>query len=319
MRDAITDVLGIGVGHAQDRAVLTGCTVVLCEDGAVAGVDVRGGAPGTRETDLCRPGTLVEQVHAVLLTGGSAFGLDAATGVMRFLRERGVGFDTGVAKVPIVPAAVIFDLGIGAAGWPDADMGYTACASVSTGEVARGCAGAGAGATVGKLLGYERAMKSGLGTASTRVGDATVGALVVVNALGDVVDPETNEVVAGTRGLESGRRADVLALVTGAPARLAGLGLNTTIGVVATDAVLTDAQASHLASAAHDGLARTVRPAHTLHDGDTLFALATGKARSDKGPDMLALAVAAVRVVERAVLDAVRSAQPAGGLPVAGG
>ncbi|MFO7173481.1 MAG: P1 family peptidase [Bacillota bacterium] len=310
--DAITDVPGILVGHATDPEGLTGCTVILCPEGAVVGVDVRGGAPGTRETDLCRPMHLVERAHGVLLTGGSAFGLDAAAGVMRFLEERGWGFDTGAAVVPIVPAAVIYDLGVGSPrARPDAAMGYRACLAAATGPVAQGNVGAGTGASVGKLLGPQYAMKAGVGTASLRLpGGVTVGALVVVNAAGDVRDPDTGQIVAGARAADGTFLDCREALLRGAAS--AGFpGTNTTIGCVATDARLTKEQANKLAQMAHDGLARAIDPVHTPYDGDTLFALATGQ----KEADLTALGVAAARAVALAVVRAVRSALPAGGLP----
>jgi L-aminopeptidase/D-esterase-like protein len=315
MQDAITDVPGIAVGHAQNDEALTGCTVVLAGQGAVVGVDVRGRAPGTRETDLCRPGTWVERAHAVLLTGGSAFGLDAAGGVMRYLRERGLGFETGVIPVPIVPAAVIFDLGIGEPVWPDADDAYQACLEATDTSVRQGNVGAGTGATVGKLLGPAGAMKAGLGTASVRLGEVTVGALMVVNAVGDVVLPGTNRIVAGARDPESGEFADSARtlLRRGRPSQSPP---NTTIGVVATDAELDPAEVQELARMAHDGLARTIRPAHTIFDGDTIFALATGRAGALAVPD-LDLTAAVVDTVERAVVNAVRYAEPAGGVPSA--
>ncbi|MBV9280876.1 MAG: P1 family peptidase, partial [Chloroflexi bacterium] len=290
---------------------------VLARGGAVVGVDVRGLAPGTRETDLCRPGTLVERAHAVLLSGGSAFGLDAASGVTRFLSERDIGFDTGVAKVPIVPAAVLFDLGLGRPAWPDAAMGHRACELASPGAVAEGCVGAGTGATVGKLLGPSQATKSGIGTASATVGGTTVGAIVAVNALGDVLDPSTGAVVAGARDPTTGRflqASGVLqALEAARPSRT-----NTTIGVVATDASLNADAVNHLASIAHDGLARTIRPVHTLFDGDAIFALATGAGPPETGVALLRLAAATIEVVERAIVRAARAATPAGGLPAAG-
>jgi L-aminopeptidase/D-esterase-like protein len=316
MHDAITDVAGIEVGHAEDLATLTGCTVALCREGAVVGVDVRGLAPGTRETDLCRPGTLVDEAQAVLLTGGSAFGLEAAGGVMRFLWERGIGFDAGVAKVPIVPAAVIFDLGLGEIVWPDADMGYRACLNAHCGEVAQGCVGVGTGASVGKALGGAQATKSGLGTASQRVGEATVAALVVVNAFGNVMLPETDIVLAGARDPRTGQFVDVPAALQERVRELKP-GTNTTIGVVATDADLDSAAANHLASAAHDGLARSIRPVHTLLDGDVFFSLATGTVRLPREL-VVPLAAATVEVVERSVVRAVQWATPAGGLPAGG-
>lgn len=297
MNDAITDVAGIEVGQAQDVPALTGCTVVLCRSGAVPGVDVRGAAPGTRETDLCRPGMLVERVHAILLAGGSAFGLDAASGVMRYLHEQGLGFPTAVMPIPIVPGAVIFDLAIGEPVWPDAAMGYRAASGARSGRVAQGCLGAGTGATVGKLRGLPWAVKSGIGTASAPAAGCMVGAIVVVNALGDVLAPD-GTVLAGARREGEERPA----------------GLNTTIGVVATDAVLDKGAAQYLAVAAQTGLARTIRPAHTLYDGDTIFALATGR---QPAPDLLALGMMAAVVTERAIRAAVRHAVPMGGLPAA--
>jgi L-aminopeptidase/D-esterase-like protein len=312
--DALTDVAGLAVGHAHDLRRLTGCTVILCEGGAVAGVDVRGAAPGTRETDLCRPGALVERAHAVLLTGGSAFGLDAASGVMRRLWERGVGYDAGVARVPIVPAAVIFDLALGEVAWPDGELAYEACRAASTGEVAQGCVGAGAGASVGKLLGPLAATKTGVGTASVRVGERVVAALVVVNALGDVVDPATGEIVAGARDPDSGRYANTERLLLEGRPPPPPAASSTTIGVVATDAGLSVEGANHLARAAHNGLARTIRPCHTMYDGDTLFALATGQGAADSRT-LVSLATAAAEAVGRAVLRAAERATPAGGLP----
>lgn len=315
--NALTDVPGLRVGHAQDPAALTGCTVVLCEAGAVAGVDQRGGAPGTRETDALRPLHLVERVHGVLLTGGSAFGLDAATGVMRFLEERGVGYDTGVAKVPIVPAAVIFDLAVGRADVrPDAAMGYAACEAAQAGPLAEGNVGAGMGATVGKILGMGRAMKSGLGTASVDAGGGVVvAALMVVNPLGDVVDPQSGAILAGARNPErgplrfgSGPFADTLrvmrSLAGRTALRFAARG-NTVVGVVATNARLTKAEANKVAQMAQDGVARTVRPAHTMFDGDTLFCLATGQ----KQAEVNIVGAFAAEAVAQAIVRAVKQAE----------
>jgi L-aminopeptidase/D-esterase-like protein len=318
MHDAITDVAGIEVGHATDADVLTGCTAVLCRAGAVAGVDVRGAAPGTRETDLCRPGRLVERAQAVALCGGSAFGLEAASGVARFLADEGIGFDAVVARVPIVPAAVIFDLGLGAVAWPDLEAGRRAAAAASAVPPEQGCVGAGTGATVGLMLGPANATKGGIGTASVRAGAATVGALVVVNAGGDVVDPATGEIVAGARDPQTGAYVGSVALLLagGSPPPP---GAQTTIGVVATDARLSVEQANHLAAIAHDGLARAIRPAHTMFDGDTLFALATGSGAPPAPDELTRMGVLAVDAVERATLNAVRHATPLGGLPAAGG
>ena len=317
LRDAITDVPGICVGHDTDPDAVTGCTVVLCERGAIGGVDVRGAAPGTRETDLLDPTNLVEQVHGVLLTGGSAFGLDAAGGVMRYFAERGVGYDAGSARVPIVPGAVIFDLGIGRADVrPDAESGYRACLAASDADNAMGSVGAGTGATVGKVLGIGRATKGGVGTASIELaGGIVVGALIVVNAVGDVVDPATGRIVAGARG-ESGfvGAADwLLARAQGRTSDGPVPGANTTIGVIATNARLTKAGAKRIAMMAHDGLALAVRPAHTMFDGDALFALGTD-ASATPG-DTMVIGAAAGLVVSRAIVRAVESATSLGGVP----
>ena len=314
MNGTLTDIEGIRVGHAQNEEALTGCTVILCEDGGVAGVDVRGAAPGTRETDLLHPVKMMNQVHGLLLSGGSAFGLDAAGGVMRYLEEKGVGFDVGVARVPIVPGAVLFDLMIGDPGVrPDAAMGYEACCQASSGQVAQGCVGAGTGATVGKLLGPRYATKSGLGSASVKIGGGVrVAALVAVNAFGDVVDPDSQEILAGVRTPVTGGYANSAKLLMGDLNRIiAGFHTNTTIGVVATDAALTKAEASKVAQMAHNGFARTIRPVHTQYDGDTIFALSYG---TKKG-EVNAVGFAASLVMEAAILNAVKHAVPAGGLP----
>ncbi len=313
----LSDVPGLRVGHHTDARRPTGCTVVLCEAGAVCGVDVRGGAPGTRETDLLRPENRVDRVHAVLLTGGSAFGLDAAGGVMRWLEERGHGFPVGPARVPIVPAAVLFDLWVGDPGIrPGADAGYAACEAAGPGPAAQGSVGAGAGATVGKLFGMDRAMKGGIGSASIRVGGVTVAALVAVNATGDIVDPAAGRIVAGARGADgSGLAGSVAAFLRGEWSERLRAGTATTIGVVATDAQLDKAQAHKLASMAHDGLARTIHPAHTPLDGDTLFALATGT--GGRTVDLTVLGTLAAEVTARAVLNAVRAATGLPGIPAA--
>ena len=255
---------------------------MLTPQGAVCGVDVRGGAPGTRETELLSPFNGVPHVHAVLLAGGSAFGLDAAGGVMRWLEEQGVGIPVGPARVPIVPAAILFDLWVGDASIrPGAELGYAACAAASREPPAEGNAGAGAGATVGKMLGIGRAMKGGIGSASVRVGGITVGAIVAVNAFYDVVDPRSGSVIAGVR-TEDGRATlgAMEALRRGVAPALprARVGEATTIGIVATDAKLDKAAAGKVAQMAHDGLARTINPVHSMSDGDTMFALATGAA-----------------------------------------
>jgi L-aminopeptidase/D-esterase-like protein len=314
LNETLTAVPGIRVGHATDREGLTGCTVVLCERGAVAGVDQRGGAPGTRETDLLRPLHLVEEAHAVLLTGGSAFGLAAADGVMRYLEARGVGFDAGAARVPIVPAAVLFDLALGdPEARPDAAMGEAACRAASADPVEAGNVGAGTGATVGKILGPKRAMKAGIGSAAVRLGGGlVVGALMAVNALGDVVRPCSGEILAGARRIGSDAPADTLATMRSLVGKAAlHFASNTVIGLVATNARLSKAEANKVAQMAQDGIARAVRPAHTMFDGDTLFALATGA----KGADVNLVGAYGAEVVAQAIVAAVEAATGAGGLP----
>lgn len=322
--NAITDVPGIEVGQAQDDEALTGCTVVLCRKGAVGGVDVRGSAPGTRETDLLDPVNLVDKVHAVVLAGGSAFGLDAASGVMKYLAERKIGFGVGANRVPIVPSAILFDLGLGKSSrHPDAEMGYAAASVADAGPVAEGNVGAGTGATVGKIFGMAGAMKSGLGTASLDIGGGViVGALVAVNAFGDVVDPATGQIVAGARPARigpaklggKGSFADTLLVMkTLAGRTIMNLATksNTVIAVVATNAKFDKARATKMAQMAQDGLARAVRPAHTMLDGDTVFALATGQRKAD----VSIVGAYAAEALAQAILRAVRAAKPAGGLP----
>jgi L-aminopeptidase/D-esterase-like protein len=324
LRNAITDVPGILVGHAQNDEALTGCTVILCEKGAVGGVDQRGGAPGTREVDALHPMHLVSKVHAVVLAGGSAFGLEAATGVMRFLEEKGVGFDTRVVKVPIVPAAILFDLGIGRSDIrPDAAMGYLACQNATSELPAEGNVGAGTGATVGKILGPALCMKSGVGTASLEIGAGViVGAIAAVNAFGDVIDPSTGQIIAGARSKDvgpihigsQGYFADTLQVMQTLIGRtVLGFGSkgNTVIGVVATNAKLDKEQANKVAQMAHDGLARTIRPAHTMVDGDTIFAIATG----EHSADVNIIGAYAAEVFAQAILRAVRAAKPVAGIP----
>ena len=306
---SITDVAGIEVGHFTDTRRPTGCTVVIAREGAVGGVDVRGAAPGTRETDLLAPANLVDRVHGILLAGGSAWGLDAATGVVQWLEEQGVGFPVGPVRLPLVPGAVLFDLLVGDATIrPDAAAGYRACELASTKAPAEGNVGAGAGAVVGKIFGIERAMKGGIGTACVTVEGITVGALVACNALGDVIDPDTALPIAGARtrsgkALLDSRRA----LLRGEPPKPHLAGTNTTIGVIATDAVITKAQASRLATVGHDGLARSINPVHTMSDGDTLFALGTGRAGKSLG--MMVLGTMAAEAVALAVVRAIRAAQ----------
>lgn len=307
--DAITDVAGIEVGQFTDERRPTGCSVVIARDGAVAGVDVRGAAPGTRETDLLHPSNLVEHVHAILLAGGSAWGLDAAAGVMRWLEENGIGLPVHYGLVPIVPAAVLFDLPVGDARIrPDAQAGYQACVAASRQPPLAGNVGAGAGALVGKLFGIAGAMKGGIGSASLTVDGVTVGAWVACNALGDVVDPASGQVLAGARSDDGRCLRDIRrAIIAGEKPRPLLAGTNTTLGVVATDAVLTKAQAHRLAQVAHDGLARAINPVHTMSDGDTMFAMGTGK--SGQPAAMMQLATLAAEVTARAVVRAILAAR----------
>lgn len=311
-RGFITDVEGIMVGHAQNDVSQTGVTVVLCKDpkGAVGGVDVRGSSPGTRETDLLRPTNLVTHVNAVVLAGGSAFGLESACGVMKYLKENNVGYETGFAKVPIVPSAVIYDLGCGKPDWPDMKMGYDACVNAAGGEIPVGCVGAGTGATVGKIRGMDHCAKSGVGTASIRISESVyVGAIVVVNALGDVYENE--KIIAGA-GFD-GKYANTMeyltkfnpAIKSDGNERIIG---NTTIGVVATNAKLTKEEANKLAAISHDGLAISIRPVHTMYDGDTLFALSTDYVDMESESVFLNICAAAVEAVREAVVDAVKNA-----------
>ncbi|NBX53823.1 MAG: peptidase S58 family protein [Betaproteobacteria bacterium] len=306
----LTRVQGLLVGHQNLDHRPTGCTVIICPEGTIGGVDVRGAAPGTRETDVLAMQNSVEEVHAVLLAGGSAFGLDAATGVMRWLERQGRGIHVGPACVPIVPGAVIFDLGVGDPQIrPDADSGWAACEVASPAPVVLGNVGAGAGATVGKVFGPQLSMKGGIGSAALTVKGITVSAMVVVNALGDVINPHSGQILAGARksalGLEL--QDTVASLIQGTSPAALTTGINTTIGVIATDAVLTKKQAHRLAQMGHNGLARTLRPAHTPWDGDTLFALGTGG--SGKSADMMLLTTLAAEVTAMAVVSAVESAQ----------
>jgi len=309
---AVTEIQGIRIGHAQDLDAATGCTVLIGRKGMTAGVDVRGGAPGTRETDLLDPVNLVEQIHAVVLSGGSSFGLDAASGVMQYLEEQGIGFDGVVAKIPIVCAAVLFDLAVGDPRVrPDRQMGYAACVNAGVSGCAEGSVGAGTGATVGKILGMERCMKSGLGLYGLRTGDLEIGAMVAVNCLGDVIDPETGETLAGVLD-EDGKRClntEEIMIRQFANRRMA-FGGNTTIGIIVTNARLTKSEAKKVASMAHNGYGRTLRPAHSMFDGDTIFALATGRVDTD----VSVAGLLAVRTMEQAVVRAVKLATPLCGL-----
>ena len=315
---SIVDVSGIKVGHFTDHRRPTGCTVVLIDGGAVAGVDVRGGAPGTRETDLLRSEMSATEVHAVLLAGGSSFGLEAAAGVVRYLEERSIGVQTRVMRVPLVPAAILYDLHVGDPKIrPDAQAGYKACEAASTNPPQEGNVGAGAGATVGKLFGIERAMKGGIGNASIVIRGAaglTVGALAAVNSIGDVIDPSSGRIIAGVRSVDGRSIAGGMAAVrSGGPIPPLMGGTSTTLAVVATDAILTKAQANKVAQMAQDGLARAINPAHTPADGDTVFALATGK--SGREGNVTLVGALAAEALAMAIVSAVRAAKSLPGIP----
>ncbi len=321
---SITDIDGILIGQVSDYEALTGCTVILCKEGAVGGIDQRGGAPGTRETDLLRPMHLVEKVHAILLSGGSAFGLDAASGVMRYLEEQKCGVDTGFAKVPIVPAAILYDLGIGSPSVrPNADMGYQACLQATSDDPKNGNFGAGTGATVGKILGMTQAMKSGIGTAAMEItGGIYVGAIIAVNAFGDIYDPHSDSILAGTRSMKKGpvsigssdyfaNTQELMRSMIGKTVLQIAAKQNTVIGAVVTNAALTKEEANKVAQMGQDGLARVIRPAHTMLDGDTLFALSTGKKRCDVNT----IGAFAADMVAEAILNAVKNAEPLENIP----
>ena len=321
MNKGLTDISGLQVGHWTNKEGGTGCTAILCPpEGAVCGVDVRGGAPGTRETDLLRPECSVEKVHAIMLAGGSAFGLAAADGAMHWLEEHGRGYDVGVAKVPIVPSAILFDLPmITPKARPDAAAGYAACQAASDAAVVNGTIGAGTGATVGKILGLRQATKGGIGSASKHITNGiVVSALVALNAFGAVIDPKTGEIIAGPRKPIGKGFVDPVEAAQGfigqtiARAREAwSERANTTLAVVATNVILTKAQATKVAQMAHDGLARTIRPIHTLFDGDGVFALSHG----DKKADVSLIGALAADVLAEAVINAVQSATGLGGVP----
>ena len=309
----ITDIKGFQVGQAENQKAGTGCTVILCRDGAVAGVDVRGGGPATRETDLLHPINMVQKIHAVMLSGGSAYGLDAASGAMQYLEEHGAGFDMQVAKVPIVCGASLFDLSVGDAHVrPDKEMGYAACVDAENDTVLEGNHGAGTGASVGKLLGFEHAMTSGIGTCGIQVGDLQVAAIVAVNACGNVVDYETNELLAGVYDSHSGsvlKAQDVLFQQMDALRKLPEG--NTTIGCFVTNAKLDKAQCTKIAGIAHNGYARAIHPVHTMSDGDSIFVLSSGEV------EVMADAVGmlATEMMAKAIKRAVLHAESAYGLP----
>lgn len=313
MLNAITDIEGIKVGHASDFVGYTGCTVILCEKGAVCGFDVRGSASGTRQTDPLNVGHIVEQVHGILLAGGSAFGLDATSGIARYLEEKNVGFDVGVARVPIVPSAVIFDLGFGSPkARPAADMGYEACLKAGK-EVEEGSVGAGTGATVGKIFELPRAMKGGLGTCSLAMPDGLkVAALVVVNAFGDIIDNVTGKIIAGLRKAENSLEFanTVTQIKQGVVKKEFGI-VNTTLGVVATNAMFNKKEITKVAQMAQGGLIKTISPVHTTFDGDLVFALATGEMEADINK----VGVLAEFVLAEAIKRAVKKANGFGIIP----
>ncbi|HER24146.1 MAG TPA: peptidase S58 family protein [Candidatus Atribacteria bacterium] len=307
LKDAIIDVPGIKVGHSQDLKAGTGCTVIICEKGATTGVDVRGGAPGTRETDLLNPVNLIDKAHAIYLGGGSAFGLDGASGVMKYLEEKRIGFDVVLTKVPIVPGAVLFDLDVGDFRVrPDANMGYDACIKASEEVVIQGNVGAGTGATVGKIFGGLRCMKSGLGTASFKSQELIIGAIVAVNCLGDVIDPENGEIIAGVLTEDKKGLANSMSFLRNFPQKTKdNFSKNTTIGAIATNARLSKAGATKVAMMAQDGYARTINPAHTMFDGDTIFCMATGEVEAGTN----VVGAIAAEVMARAIVKAVKNTE----------
>lgn len=308
---SITHVPGIRVGHASDYDAITGCTVVLCEQGAIGGVDVRGSATGTQELDVLNPLHVTTQIHGICLAGGSAFGLEAASGVRRWLERKGIGYQTGAAKVPLVPGAILYDLGIGRSDVrPGREMGEAGAENATTDPVTEGCVGAGTGATVGKALGMKNAMKAGVGSWSSKLGNnVVVGALAAVNALGDVVQPRSRTIVAGARVKPDSREfADGSKVLRERRAQAAG---NTTLVVVATNAKLTKPQATKLAQLAQHGMVQAISPVHTVYDGDIIFALSTGSEQAD----FTALGITAAEVVAESIVRAALSAWTLGGVP----
>ncbi len=300
----LTDIKGLKVGHAELEGFFTGCTVILAESGATCGVFVGGGAPGTRETDLLEPENLVEKINAIYIGGGSAFGLEGATGVMQYLEEKNIGFETGVKRVPIIPGAIIFDLALSQGKYPTKELGYKACLNAKTSDIGRGNIGAGIGATVGKMRGMEFAMKGGVGTSSLLSGNLVVSAIVVVNAFGDIIDPLSGKIIAGAlndtkTGFIDTEKVIIGNHIQGAPFK------NTTIGVVATNGKLSKAMARRVSMMANDGIARTIRPSHTLYDGDVIFTLSTGETDADVSQ----IGIMAAKVIELAIVDAVKSAK----------
>ncbi|WP_061994561.1 P1 family peptidase [Clostridium sp. ATCC 25772] len=307
------DIEKIKVGHCENHKGGTGCTVVLCEEGATGGVAVRGGAPGTRETDLLNPTEMIEKIHAVVLSGGSAFGLDASCGVMEYLESKNIGFDVGVTKVPIVCSAVLFDLTIGDSKIrPDKKMGYEACVFSETNtRDLNGNVGAGCGATIGKVLGPNFSMKSGLGSYAIQIGDLKIGAMVAVNAFGDVIDPSTGEILAGVldyKKLNFLNTEDVL--IKEYENKNNRFNGNTTIGLIVTNAILSKSETNKIASIAHNGFAKTIYPVHTMYDGDTIFAMATNIVKAD----VSTVGMLASKVMEKAVINAIENAESSYGL-----
>jgi L-aminopeptidase/D-esterase-like protein len=318
--NTITDVPGIKVGHAQNFDSITGCTVILCKEDAVAGVDQRGGAPGTRETDLLNPVNQIDRVSAILLTGGSAFGLDAASGVMNYLSEKNIGYQVGPFVVPIVPTAVLFDLFIGDGNVrPNAEMGYQACTNTNTSPLLQGSVGAGTGATLGKLKGMDFAVKGGIGSVAIEVlPDIWVGAIVAVNPIGDVLNPTSGKIIAGVRTNKNFPTANKNDLFSNSINVLQTLSnqseiasSNTVIGAIATNAKLTKTQATRVAQMAQNGVVRTIRPANTMFDGDTMFCLSTG----EKHADVNLIGAFAAQMVEQSIINAIKMATSMGGIP----
>jgi len=313
MKNSITDIPGIKVGHAQNIEEGTGCTVIICEEGAVAGVDVRGGGPGTRDLDCLDPVNLVTRAHAVYLGGGSAYGLDGAAGVMQYLEEKNIGLDIGVGVVPIVPGAVLFDLLVG--GYkvrPDKEMGYQACLNAVSGNKAEGNVGAGTGAAVGRIKGPDFFMKGGIGTASRQVGDLIVGAIVAVNCFGDVICPFTGRILAGTLDESKKNMVDTMSIISSSVNSIGNpLSSNTTIGCIAVNADLSKVEATKVAMMAHDGFARAINPIHTMTDGDTTFCMATGGVKAH----VTAVGALAAEVMAEAIVNAVKNAETAYGIP----
>ncbi|MDF2674179.1 MAG: peptidase DmpA [Clostridiales bacterium] len=303
---SITEFDGIKIGNVENPDAMTGCTVIICENGATAGVDIRGGAPGTRETALLNPINMIQQVQAIFLSGGSAYGLDAASGIMEYLEERNIGFDVGVSKVPIVSGAVLFDLEIGDYKVrPDKKMGYTACINAEKGIFEEGNYGAGCGATIGKILGTKYAMKGGLGAYAIQIGDLKVGAVVAVNCLGDVIDPISNKILAGAFSREKKNFISTEEfMIKNYNHKSNVFNGNTTIGAVITNAALTKTEMNKVASMAHNGFGRVIRPSHTMYDGDTIFALSSGEVVAD----INVVGLLAANVIEQAVINGIKKA-----------